>query len=124
MKKTIAKFINYHICHLTMNNHPLVDNRTLCERQAEFCGIFTNPERIRILLLLGDKEMSVGELAQHLDISMPNLSQHLRLMKDRLCLTSRKDGKNVYYKITSHLFLDAMNLVRKGITEAEKQRYS
>jgi ArsR family transcriptional regulator, virulence genes transcriptional regulator len=106
-----------------MSNHPLIDNRSLCERQAEFCAVFTNPERIRIILLLGKKEMSVGELAQNLDISLPNLSQHLRLMKDRLCLTSRKEGKNVYYRITSPLFLDAMNLVRKGITEAESIRY-
>ena len=107
-----------------MSQHPLVDNRSLCERQAEFCSIFTNPERIRIILLLEDGEMSVGELAQHLGISLPNLSQHLRLMKDRLCLSSRKEGKHVYYSITSPLFLDAMNLVRKGITEAENLRFN
>ncbi|MFP4166014.1 MAG: ArsR/SmtB family transcription factor [Opitutales bacterium] len=100
----------------------LLGNRTLCEIQADFCGVFTNPERIRIMLVLEDKEMSVSDIAQRLDISMPNLSQHLRLMKDRRCLTSRKEGKNVYYRVTSSLFMEGMFLIRRGLQDAEKQR--
>jgi ArsR family transcriptional regulator len=100
----------------------LLGNRTLCEIQADFCGVFTNPERIRIMLVLEDGEMSVGDIAQRLQISMPNLSQHLRLMKDRLCLSSRKEGKHVYYRITSALFLQAMLLIRQGLQDAEKGR--
>lgn len=100
----------------------LSNNRTLCEIQADFCSVFTNPARIRIMLLLGEKEMSVGEMAEKLEISLPNLSQHLRLMKDRYCLRCRKEGKNVYYRITTPLFLEAMTLVRQGIVEAESTR--
>ncbi len=100
----------------------LLGNRTLCEIQADFCAVFTNPERIRIMLVLEDREMSVGEIAERLKISMPNLSQHLRLMKDRLCLTSRKEGKNVYYKVTSPLYLQAILLMRQGLRESEKFR--
>lgn len=100
----------------------MLGNRTLCEIQADFCGVFTNPERIRIMLVLEDKEMSVGDIAQCLNISMPNLSQHLRLMKDRRCLSSRKVGKNVFYRVTSPLFMKAMFLIREGLQDAEKQR--
>jgi ArsR family transcriptional regulator len=105
-------------------NRLVPENKSLCERQAVFCGIFNNPLRIRLMLLIGDREMSVGEIAEKLDVSLPNLSQHLRLMKDRNCLASRKEGKNVYYHITSPLFLEAMILVRKGITEADAKRDS
>lgn len=102
----------------------LIENRTLCQRQAEFCSIFTNPVRIRLMLELGNRELNVSELAEKLEISLPNLSQHLRLMKDRNCLTSRKEGKHVYYKVTSPLFQKAMLLVREGIQDAEEKRYS
>ena len=105
------------------DSNNLMGNRTLCEIQADFCSVFTNPVRIRIMLLLGDEEMTVGDLAAHLEISLPNLSQHLRLMKDRRCLRARKVGKNVFYRVTSPLFLQAMTLVRQGIVEAEAQRY-
>lgn len=103
-------------------NSLVAENKSLCERQAAFCGIFNNPLRIRLMLLIGESEMSVGEIAEKLEVSLPNLSQHLRLMKDRNCLASRKEGKNVYYRITSPLFLEAMTLVRRGITEADAQR--
>jgi hypothetical protein len=44
-------------------------------------------------------------------------------MKDRYCLSCRKEGKNVYYRVTTPLFLEAMTLVRQGIVEAESRRF-
>jgi ArsR family transcriptional regulator len=99
-------------------------DRSLCERQADFCGIFTNPVRIRIMLELGDGERSVGELAEALEVPLPNLSQHLRLMRDRGCVRGRKEGKHVYYAVTSPAFMEAMRLVRRGIEESDRQRVS
>ncbi len=104
------------------DSNELLGNRTLCEIQADFCAVFTNPERIRIMLVLGDKEMSVGDIAQRLDIAMPNVSQHLRVMKDRLCLASRREGKNVYYRMASPLFLQAVQLMRQGLQDAQMNR--
>lgn len=103
---------------------PLIDNRTLCEVQSEFCEVFTSPVRIRIMLLLADREMNVGEIAARLEVSLPNLSQHLRLMRDRLCVRCRKEGNNVYYRVSNPLFLEAMSLIRKGIAQAHEQRYA
>lgn len=100
----------------------LLGNRTLCEIQADLCGVFTNPERIRIMLVLEDKEMNVGEMAHRLDISLPNLSQHLRIMKDRRCLVCRKEGKFVYYRVASPRFLQAILLMREGLRESESMR--
>jgi len=106
------------------NKYELINNRSLCEIQADFCAVFTNPVRIRIILALGKDELSVGQIQDKLGVetTLPNLSQHLRLMRDRMCLSCRKDGKNVYYRVTSPLFLEAMSLVREGIKDAEKLR--
>ncbi len=97
----------------------MANSKTLCERQAVFCSLFGHPLRIRIMLELGDTERSAGELAEKLGVSQANLSQHFRLMKDRRALRCRKDGKMVYYRITSPLFLQAMRLVRQGVQDAE-----
>lgn len=90
------------------------------ERQATFCAVFTNPSRIQIMLELGGGELSVGELAERLGISMPGLSQHLKLMKQQHCLLSRREGRRIYYRVSSPLFLQAMKLVRAGIRDADR----
>jgi len=97
----------------------MANSKTLCQRQAEFCSLFGHPLRIRVMLELGDTEKSAGELAETLGVSQANLSQHFRLMKDRRALRCRKEGKMVFYRITSPLFLQAIRLVRQGVVEAE-----
>jgi ArsR family transcriptional regulator len=74
--------------------------------QASFCSVFSNPSRIEIVWTLGEREMSVSEIANEARISVANASQHLRLMKDRGVLTSRRDGHTVYYRIASHLLTE------------------
>lgn len=94
-------------------------SKTLCQRQAEFCSLFAHAVRIRIMLELGDGEKSAGELAEKLGVAQANLSQHFRLMKDRRALCSRKDGKMVFYRVASPLFLQSIRLMRQGVQEAE-----
>ncbi len=67
--------------------------------QAEICAIFGNTRRILILWVLGKDEMSVTDIAANIDASLPNTSQHLRLMKDKGILISRRDGQTIYYSI-------------------------
>lgn len=69
------------------------------EEQAEFCGILGNSHRIRILWSLEDKELTVSEIAEAIQASMQNTSQHLRLMKNKGVLQSRRDGREIYYRI-------------------------
>ena len=55
---------------------------TLYERHAEFCKMFSNPKRLRILHLLKDGEYSVSEISEETGIAQPTVSQHLRKMRD------------------------------------------
>lgn len=103
---------------MTTKTTPVYDRR-LAERQAQFCGVFSSPIRLQIMLLLGERELTVGEIAEILDYAMPLVSQHLRLMRDKGCLGSRKDGKNVYYFVQNTKFLEAIRLVREGMSERE-----
>lgn len=85
--------------------------------QADFCTIFRNSIRLKIICMLGFKERSVGEMSDRLDVGMSNISQHLRIMKDRGIISSRKDGQRIYYRITNEKFLRGPALVRSGLIE-------
>lgn len=67
------------------------------EEQADYCRIFGNSRRVMILWTLGTEEMSVGDIASEVGASIQNTSQHLRLMKDKGILKSRRDGQTIYY---------------------------
>lgn len=73
--------------------------KQLAARQAAICRVFSNPRRILILWLLVDQERSVGEIALAIDASLQNTSQHLRLMKKRGILDSRREAQTIYYSI-------------------------
>jgi TusA-related sulfurtransferase/DNA-binding HxlR family transcriptional regulator len=73
---------------------------SLIEEQAQIHQIFSNPWRILIVWVLEKQERSVSEIAEEIGTTLQNTSQHLRLMKDRGMLESRRDGQTIYYRIT------------------------
>ena len=68
-------------------------------RQAEICKIFSNPTRILILWSLSDGELSVGDIARSVKVSIQNASHHLRIMKDKGILNARRQGQTIFYAI-------------------------
>jgi DNA-binding transcriptional ArsR family regulator len=84
----------------------------LARQQAEICKVFGNVNRIMILWVLGNQEMSVGDIAEAIDTSLQNASQHLRLMKDRGILTSRRKGHAIYYRIAGHELMEGCRILR------------
>jgi ArsR family transcriptional regulator len=83
----------------------------LAESQAEICGVFGNANRVLILWVLGEREMSVGEIASAIDCSLQNTSQHLRLMKDKDILTFRREGQTIYYRIKQNELMEGCRLL-------------
>lgn len=71
----------------------------LAKSRAEICRVFGNPNRVLILWTLGMREMSVSAIASVIDASLQNTSQHLRLMKDKNILTSRRVGNTIFYRV-------------------------
>jgi DNA-binding transcriptional ArsR family regulator len=77
-----------------------VDRFELAQNQAEICGVFGNAHRVLIVWALVDGERTVSDIAAAVGCSLQNASQHLRLMKDKGLLTSRRDGNTIYYGLT------------------------
>jgi ArsR family transcriptional regulator len=70
------------------------------QKLAEIFSIFSNEKRILIFWILNGREMSVNDIAETIGASVQNTSQHLRLMKDRNTLETRRDGHTIYYRIS------------------------
>jgi DNA-binding transcriptional ArsR family regulator len=81
---------------------------------ADFCAIFNNVYRILILwLLLDNDEMAVNQIAKSIGAKGQNTSQHLRLMKDRGFLTTRREGTTIYYRLVRSQILDMSGLIER-----------
>lgn len=89
----------------------------LAESQADICGVFGNANRVLILWALGEREMSVGEIASTIDCSLQNTSQHLRLMRDKGILTSRREGQTIYYRIKRNELMEGCRLLLQARQE-------
>ena len=85
---------------------------SIYELQAELCKVFSNAKRIEILDILNDIEMSSGELAKKTGLNNANLSQHMAVLKARGVVVNRRDGTNIYYRISDPRINEARGLMR------------
>lgn len=64
---------------------------------AELFNTLADTSRIRIIAILAETEMNVGELAQKMDLTHSAVSHHLRHLRQMRLVRTRKDGRHVYY---------------------------
>jgi DNA-binding transcriptional ArsR family regulator len=84
---------------------------------AELCKALANEHRLAILYDLSQGEKCVSDLATEIGISVHLMSQHLRVLKERRLVRSRKDGQTVYYSITNPKFIQGCTLIRQALIE-------
>ena len=71
---------------------------------AELFSMFADTTRIRVLFKLSEGEMSVGELAQSLEMTQSAISHQLALLKRAKLIKSRREGRNSIYSLAdSHV---------------------
>ncbi|MFN8381810.1 MAG: metalloregulator ArsR/SmtB family transcription factor [Anaerolineales bacterium] len=88
--------------------------RKLAENHAKLGKVFCNPQRVLILWLLADSEKTVSEIADAIGTSRPRTSQHLFIMKSNNILASRRDRKNIYYRIVDNNLLQRYKVLLRG----------
>ncbi|HVB80297.1 MAG TPA: metalloregulator ArsR/SmtB family transcription factor [Candidatus Binataceae bacterium] len=68
--------------------------------QAEICRALAHPVRLEVLHLLGNGQMSFGDLLQHTELTKTKLSQHLAVLRRARIVTPLRDGARVFYRLT------------------------
>jgi len=70
------------------------------ERTGSRLYSLTHPMRIAIIeLLLAKERLSVTEIYKHLKIEQSPCSIHLKILKESGVLSSRRDGKKIFYSV-------------------------
>jgi ArsR family transcriptional regulator len=92
-------------------------DRQLYKLHASICHILANPKRLEIIDTLRSGELPVNELAEALEISQANLSQHLAIMRQGGMVTTRREGLNVFYRLSNPKIIQACDLMRQVLLE-------
>ena len=82
------------------------------ERASRSLKAMSHPLRLKILCTLGNQEISVQDIVEHVGTSQSNISQHLAILRDKGILFSRKDANRVYYKVGDERTLALIDMMR------------
>jgi len=85
--------------------------KTSASQACRLMKVLSNPDRLMLLCQLSQGEKRVGELEEILGIVQPTLSQQLTVLRDEELVTTRRDGKNIYYQIASPQALAVMTVL-------------
>jgi DNA-binding transcriptional ArsR family regulator len=83
------------------------------ERASRSLKAMSHPLRLKILCTLGDQEVSVQEIVEHVGTSQSNISQHLAILRDKGILASRKDANRVFYRVSDARTLRLIGMMRE-----------
>ncbi|MFG1912506.1 ArsR/SmtB family transcription factor [Kribbella sp. NPDC048928] len=88
----------------------------LHQLKAEFFKTLGHPARIRVLELLSERDMAVSELLPELGLEASNLSQQLAVLRRAGLVTTRREGSQVYYSLTSPRVAELLAVARGILT--------
>jgi ArsR family transcriptional regulator len=78
-----------------------VQMRSAAQQASALLKVLSNPDRLLLLCQLAQGEHRVGALERLLDIRQPTLSQQLGVLREEGLVSTRRDGKQIYYSVAS-----------------------
>ncbi len=83
------------------------------EAVAKILKSMSHPIRLKILCLLRDRELSVGDIRNEVETTNANVSQHLNILRNQGIIDFRKDANFIYNRISDKRILELiMNMQR------------
>lgn len=84
---------------------------------AELFRAFSNTSRVRILSAIVEQEVNTSTLAELIGVSESAISHHMRGLRQMRLVKSRREGKEVYYRVTdSHV----IELFKQGVKHVQE----
>ncbi|TAL88225.1 MAG: transcriptional regulator [Candidimonas sp.] len=75
--------------------------RTAADAACRLMKTLSNRNRLLLLCQMTQGEKCVGELETLVGIGQPTLSQQLAVLRAEELVATRREGKNIYYRISS-----------------------
>ena len=92
-------------------------DKSIFQLHADVCQTLANAKRLEILNLIRDRELNAGDLVRLTGLPKANVSQHLSIMRRNGILESRREGLNIYYRISNSKVTRACELMREVLLE-------
>ncbi len=91
----------------------LIDREEDIQQASQAIKAIAHPLRLKILCVLGEQEISVQDIVDHVGTSQSNISQHLAILRDKGVLSTRKEANKVFYRIGDLRTLKLVSLMRE-----------
>ena len=79
---------------------------------AKLLKTMSHPIRLKILCLLQEKEMTVGDIHKEVQTTNANVSQHLSILRNQGIITFRKDANYIYNRISEGRVIELIKHMR------------
>ncbi len=102
-----------------------IDLELLQKAASDACGllkILANPDRLLLLCQMSQGEYCVGDLEELTDIKQPTLSQQLTVLREQEMVSTRREGKQIFYSIASKEALAVIQVLYELYCKAGKTR--
>ena len=90
----------------------IVSSETERIRFAAVGRALADPKRLCVLESLAAGELSVSDLSIRVGCQVPNMSQHLAVLRSAGLVTTRREGNTVYYSLADRRVLEAYRLIQ------------
>lgn len=89
----------------------------MLRQAAQLFKALADDSRVRILEILSEGPLSVGDVAKRVGLSQPTVSHHLAVLRACRCVRDEKKGKQVFYRLNHQCVLDGFRnyLARLGV---------
>ncbi len=79
---------------------------------GQVCHALGDPIRLALIYALSRQPRYVGELADELKLPQSTVSRHLKILRDRALVETKRDGTTIYYSLTDDRLVQALDLLR------------
>lgn len=83
------------------------------QRYAAVGRALADPKRLCVLEQLSRGERSVSELSRDVGCHVPNMSQHLAVLRSAGLVVARREASTVYYRLADERVLEAYRLIKE-----------
>ena len=91
---------------------------------ATLCQAIADPTRIALIYELGEGPKHVNEMVDALDLPQATVSRHLKILRERSLVTTRREGSYVYYELADTRVLEALEIMRTILSDVLTRQQS
>ncbi len=77
------------------------------------CPALNHPLRMKILYLLNEKSLNVGELTAEMGVPQSSVSRHLRVLRERGLVRAERQGTTIWYVLVEPELTTAIEILRR-----------